>query len=65
MEVPLLEVPGISLELLGTDSRTIYWVVPLAQDASHHQDHYIFSRGSQLSFATNIVGGGDNPNYTF
>ncbi len=35
---------------------------PPAQDSSHHQDYYIFSRGSQPkpSFAT---GRGDNPRY--
>ena len=33
---------------------------PPAQDASHHQEYYIFSRGSQPkpSFATGILGGG-------
>ncbi len=34
--------------------------LPLTQDASHHQDYYIFSRESQPkpSFATGILGGG-------
>ena len=37
---------------------------PPAQDASHHQDCYVFSRESQPkpSFAT-VTGRGDNPNY--
>ena len=37
---------------------------PPAQHASHHQDYYIFSRGSQPkpSFAT-VTRRGDNPNY--
>ncbi len=36
-----------------------FWVVPLPKN-SHHQDYYIFSRGSQPkpSFATGILGGG-------
>ena len=35
---------------------------PPSQDASHHQDYYIFSRGSRAkpSFAT-VTGRGDNP----
>ena len=35
---------------------------PPSQDASHHQDYYIFSRGSRTkpSFAT-VTGRGDNP----
>ena len=38
---------------------------PPSQDASHHQDYYIFSRGSQPkpSFAT-VTGRGGNQNYT-
>ena len=38
---------------------------PPSQDSSHHQDYYIFSRGSQPkpSFAT-VAGRGDNPTYT-
>ena len=37
----------------------ISWVVPLPSN-SHHQDYYVFSRGSQPkpSFATGILGGG-------
>ncbi len=37
---------------------------PPSQDSSHHQDYYIFSRGSQPkpSFAT-VTGRGDNPTY--
>ena len=37
----------------------IIWVVPPPSN-SHHQDYYIFSRGSQPkpSFATGILGGG-------
>ena len=33
---------------------------PPSQDASHHQDYYIFSKGSRTkpSFATGILGGG-------
>ena len=40
----------------------IFWVVPLPSN-SHHQDCYVCSRGSQPkpSFATGILGGGDNP----
>ena len=40
---------------------------PPAQDASHHQDYNICSRESQTkpSFATGILGGGDNPRYCF
>ena len=43
---------------------TIHWVVPLPSN-SHHQDCYVFSRGSRTkpSFAT-VTGRGDNPNYT-
>ncbi len=39
---------------------------PPAQDASHHQDCYVFSRGSRPkpSFAT-VTGRGDNPTYVF
>ena len=48
------------------------WVVqytlglPPTQDASHHQDYYIFSRESQPkpSFNTGILGGGVDPKYT-
>ena len=48
------QVPGIY----------IYWVVPPPRN-SHHQDYYIFSRGSRTkpSFAT-VTGRGDNPIYT-
>ena len=43
--------------------KDIFWVVPPPSN-SHHQDNYIFSRGSQPkpSFAT-VTGRGDNPRY--
>ncbi len=45
-------------------SHTYHLGCPPSQDASHHQDYYIFSRGSQPkpSFAT-VTGRGDNPTY--
>ncbi len=43
--------------------KNICWVVPPPSN-SHHQDYYIFSRGSQPkpSFATGILGGGTTQN---
>ncbi len=42
------------------------WVVPLPSN-SHHQDYYIFSRGSRTkpSFATGILGGGTTQGLSF
>ena len=44
----------------------IFWVVPPPSN-SHHQDYYIFSRGSQPkpSFATGIVGGVVQPKLSY
>ena len=41
-------------------SKSHFLGCPPSQDACHHQDYYIFSRGSQPkpSFATGILGGG-------
>ena len=51
----------------GTTKKTegITWVVPPPSN-SHHQDYYIFSRGSQprTSFATGILGGGTTQGIT-
>ena len=46
------------------NSSSITWVVP-PPSKSHHHDYCIFSRGSQPkpSFATGILGRGDNPIY--
>ena len=50
-----------SVVVLGT----IVWVVPPSQVASDHQDYFMFSIGDSQpkpSFATGILGKGDNPN---
>ena len=56
-------MPGPGFQLLK--EMAISWVVPPPSN-SHHQDCYVFSRGSQPkpSFATGILGGGSsNPSY--
>ena len=47
----------------GFNSIGIYFGLPPTQDSSHHQDCYVFGRGShpKLSFA--LLLGGDNPRY--
>ena len=38
---------------------------PPSQDASHHQDYYIFSRGIPINLhLPQLLGGGDNPNHS-
>ena len=58
----LLHLPTFTIKNVGKYTLGL----PPTQDASHHQDFYIFSRESQPkpSFATGDSGWGVDPKYT-